>query len=234
MVMDGANSLRGEPGEQRVAPAARIPATPAGPSASPPVAAARPDGTGAGFDEYLALVLGGTMCAVPLSAVREVLPGTLPVVPLPDSPPWLHGVFHWRGDLIPLIDPLPMLTGDPSRFCQPHRPARHVPSGHSAWTTPGGAAIGVHGGDGSIVVLEDDTPLVALTVDALGPLGAFRSDAGSAEGAICPILVRYIATRIADSLMAPAGDAACPILRVGTLLADLVAALAEEGESPNA
>lgn len=72
--------------------------------------AAEPD---LGPDEYLPFVIGEVACVAPFRALTEVLPGIPPTVTLPDSPPWLIGVFAHHLRMYGLVDPLPMLCGRP-------------------------------------------------------------------------------------------------------------------------
>jgi len=65
------------------------------------VAARRRDGQ-AGLP-FCCLYHGGRRLAVGVAELRAILtPG--PVTPLPDAPPHLLGVIHWRGEVLPLLD----------------------------------------------------------------------------------------------------------------------------------
>lgn len=58
---------------------------------------------------YLLFRCAGVDCAVPLAALREVLPRCPSALPLPHSPEWLLGVFALRAELVGLADPAPLL-----------------------------------------------------------------------------------------------------------------------------
>ncbi len=173
----------------------------------------------------LALVFAGFTCAVPLTAVREVLPGIPAAALLPDSPAWLLGVFQWRGDLIALIDPLPVLTGNAAAHGGPWRHVgRPEHGGHEVWHPVVGLSD-----SGAAIVLGDSTRCIALAVDAVGPLVSSTADPAPGRGEETPALPRYTA-----GITATPGGASYPVLRSGALLEDVVAALTEEGGSADA
>ncbi len=51
---------------------------------------------------YLTFHLGGEEYGVPITTVREII-GTLPVTPVPASPPEMEGVINLRGKVIPVL-----------------------------------------------------------------------------------------------------------------------------------
>ena len=81
----------------------------ADPAVSSPAAAAAEPG-------YLLFRCAGVDCAVPLVALREVLPRCPAALPLPHSPEWLLGVFALRAELVGLADPAPLLVGAASDY----------------------------------------------------------------------------------------------------------------------
>jgi chemotaxis signal transduction protein len=172
--------------------------------------------------DYLTFTLAGVACAVPLAEVHEALRAIPPAVPLPDSPPWLLGIFPWRSDLLGLIDPAPVLTGKPRAARPPWRTtgapgiSQLAPSGRIAAPAPGGAAV----------VMGDDAVRVALAVDALGELVALPNQQRLPPVSGAPILTRYC-TGVGT---APGRGARYAMLAVGPLLRDVVAALTERPE----
>jgi chemotaxis signal transduction protein len=182
----------------------------------------------------LALVCAGFTCAVPLTAVREVVAGIPAAAPLPDSPAWLLGVMQWRGELIALIDPLPILTGNAAAHGGPwRRVPRADHGGPAAWRPIIGLARGADPSglseSGAAIVLGDDTCCIALAVDTVDTLGSLVSSAAgpaARQEKAVPVLPRYTA-----GMTAKVGGSSSPVLRTGTLLEDVVAALTEEGGS---
>ncbi len=61
--------------------------------------------------EYLLFACADVPCAVPLTALREVLVSVPQTVALPHSPDWLLGIFPRRSEILGLVDPAPMLLG---------------------------------------------------------------------------------------------------------------------------
>ena len=55
-------------------------------------------------DHYLECKLSCGNCLIPLKAIVEVLPSSQQYTHLPLTPSWMHGLFVWRGETIPLID----------------------------------------------------------------------------------------------------------------------------------
>ncbi|HHC72551.1 MAG TPA: purine-binding chemotaxis protein CheW [Thiotrichales bacterium] len=55
--------------------------------------------------------LDGQACALPVAAIREVLPWREPR-PLPGLPPFVRGVFRHRGRPIPLLDGCMLVGGE--------------------------------------------------------------------------------------------------------------------------
>ena len=55
-------------------------------------------------DHHLECKLSDGNCLIPLKAIVEVLPSYQQYMYLPLTPPWMCGLFAWRGQTIPLID----------------------------------------------------------------------------------------------------------------------------------
>jgi len=53
--------------------------------------------------QILTFTVGGQACAIPSRTVLEVLP-LVPARPIPLLPPYVPGVFTYRGHLVPLVD----------------------------------------------------------------------------------------------------------------------------------
>lgn len=64
-----------------------------------------PSGTG-----HLLVRCMGIECALPLSALREVLPIVPQAIYLPFSPEWMLGIFPLRNEMVGLVDPAPLLA----------------------------------------------------------------------------------------------------------------------------
>src|SRR5215470_13027737 len=63
--------------------------------------------------QFLLFACGGILCAAPLINFREVLPVLPQPTALPFSPPWALGICILHAELIGLVDPAPMLLGQP-------------------------------------------------------------------------------------------------------------------------
>ena len=89
-------------------------------------------------DGYVMIRLGGSSCAVGMSAVAEV--GRLPkLTRVPGTPVWLSGVANWRGRILAVLDVRPLL----------------------------GAAITPTGSLGRLVVLSEDGVTVGLLTEGV-------------------------------------------------------------------
>lgn len=53
--------------------------------------------------EYLLFELGGQAYALPTSLIQEIIRAVM-IAPLPDSPPLVEGVIHYRGEPLPVLD----------------------------------------------------------------------------------------------------------------------------------
>jgi purine-binding chemotaxis protein CheW len=63
-------------------------------------------------NRYLVCRVGGGLCAVPVTTVRETM-RPQPVTPLADGPPYLSGVAVVRGALTPVVDAGALVSGIP-------------------------------------------------------------------------------------------------------------------------
>ena len=64
---------------------------------------------------YLGLQIAGAPYAIPLAQCRNVL--RLPrLARVPHAPRWLRGVLSLRGEILPVIDPRPLLGLEPGSF----------------------------------------------------------------------------------------------------------------------
>lgn len=169
---------------------------------------------------YLLFRCAGVDCAVPLVALREVLPHCPDALPLPHSPEWLLGVFALRAELVGLADPAPLLFGAAGDHAGPQAHSAALLAGHNervlAWAVESiGAtapltqeAVEEGGGDRpavSIAEIPPDTLDVPGTLDAPGPIVAAAYGAGE----IAASGQRYA------------------VIDVGALLADMLRALEE-------
>jgi chemotaxis signal transduction protein len=171
--------------------------------------------------DCLAFTVEGVACAVPLTDVHEVLPAIPTAVPLPDSPPWLLGIFPWRSNLLGLIDPAPVLTGKPRATRPPWRTAGAP--GITPTATAGRVAGPFPGG--SAVVLGDEAVSIALAVDTLGELLHLPDQRLLPPAGSAPVLARYCAGVGAPEAHGPR----YAVLAVRPLLRDVVVALTEDG-----
>lgn len=69
-------------------------------------------------DQHLECKLSFGNCLIPLKAIVEVLTSPQHYTHLPLTPPWMHGLFAWRSETIPLIDLNMYLCGGSSARTQ--------------------------------------------------------------------------------------------------------------------
>lgn len=172
--------------------------------------------------EMLLFWTRGVQCALPLTALREVLPEPPRAVFLPFSPAWMLGIFPLRNELVGLVDPAALLFGSGAGNGAPAAPG---------W--PGGASLaGLPGAKASTaaVLVGSGERCLAWMVDAVGEItnvddgGVVAESAGaSAASAIAP---RYVAKVYRDE--AEGRDIVA--LRADALLDDLLSALEEGGD----
>lgn len=168
--------------------------------------------------EHLLFLVGRMPCAVRLSALREVLVEVPHAVTLPDSPPWLLGVFPLHAEIVGLVDPLPVLTGRAS-------------SAHDAALAPAQARTpGVPPARMALVAGEGEC-LVALLVDGIGQIALVRDEAvtplatlDAAAARALPFAPRYVAGMYA----AAREETPYLVIALPALLEDMLCALETE------
>ena len=108
--------------------------------------------------EHLLFACADVPCALPLTALREVMRATPETIPLPHSPPWMHGVFPWQSEIMALVDPAPMLLG------RQHLAAVDVPA----------RPVGVRAATTALVVGDGERSLTWV-VDTVGDIAAVEA-----------------------------------------------------------
>lgn len=173
--------------------------------------------------EMLLFWCRGVPCALPLTALREVLPEPPKAVYLPSSPAWMLGIFPLRNELVGLVDPAPLLFG-------PNAPAAEA-VGWSGAAAPAASLAGLPGArpPAAALIVGAEDRCLAWMVDMVGEIANAQdeeispgSETSSAAGAIAP---RYVAGLYRDA----AAERECVVLRAEALLDDLLAALEEGG-----
>jgi chemotaxis signal transduction protein len=176
--------------------------------------------------QFLLFTCGGILCAAPLINFREVLPVLPQPTALPFSPPWALGICILHAELIGLVDPAPMLLGQPDipilRWRSPASPTlggiQPLPQKDPLGGVHAGHALVVGEGERSLafavqavldIVASDDDEIVALDAPAHPSLGCAEA---YAAGFLLPKDVTESFT----------------IVRVDVLLADLLAALEDK------
>lgn len=181
--------------------------------------------------EILLFSCGGISCALPLTSLREVLPEAPAPVYLPFSPPWMHGIFPLRNELVGLVDPAPVLLG-------PAASARPAPDTAPSTSMARLALVppeipGARPPETAILV-GSETRCLAWMVEAVGEIAHAQdehiSQPAEADGIARQIVPRYVAGIYRD---ADASGAAreTVLLRAETLLDDLLVALEEGGDA---
>jgi chemotaxis signal transduction protein len=162
--------------------------------------------------EHLLFACADVPCALPLTALREVMRATPKTIPLPHSPPWMHGVFPWQSEIVALVDPAPMLLG------RQHLAAVDTPA-RPAGARPATMAL----------VMGDGERALAWVVDIVGDIAAVEAkdvkDVRADGGADLPPRERYV-TGVFEHAHTGARYA---LLDAGRLLDDLLDAIAEGG-----
>jgi chemotaxis signal transduction protein len=120
--------------------------------------------------------VAGSRYAVPMEAVAEV--GRVPhVTRVPGVPPWIAGVANWRGRILPVVDPRPLLGGSAA--------APVGPTGRLVVAGDRGVSVGllVEGVEGVVTPPADLEPpsatipaeaaelLAGQWTDSAGPIG---------------------------------------------------------------
>ena len=122
--------------------------------------------------------VGPEWFALPLSAVREVIPSQT-VTRLPGSPPWLHGLTNLRGELVPVID-VAIRIGLPATEVATHLAVLETEEGVAGIGTTGPAETVVLGdpmsdADGAVAIARyavDDRVATLLHLEGLVGAGA--------------------------------------------------------------
>lgn len=176
--------------------------------------------------QFLLFTCGGILCAAPLINFREVLPVLPQPTVLPFSPPWALGICILHAELIGLVDPAPMLLGQPDipiiQWRVPSSPTlggiQPLPQKAPLGGVHAGHALVVGEGERSLafavqsvldIVASDDDEIVALDAPEHPSLGC--------------------AEAYAAGFLLPRGAAeSFTIVRVDALLADLLIALEDK------
>lgn len=164
---------------------------------------------------YLMFRCEDIACAAPLDAFREVLPGLPGTIPLPDSPPWMLGLFLLRTELLALVDPAPFVLGHPA----------------TAWPLPENVGdIGMAstmpamtpGTPTALVVGSGETTL-ALAVREVGSIVTVRDEELRTQAPVSQVTPRY-----ARGIYVPEGTHERYLVpNISALLDDLLRGLAE-------
>ncbi len=178
--------------------------------------------------QFLLFACGGVLCAAPLINFREVLPVLPQPTALPFSPPWALGICILHAELIGLVDPAPMLLGQPDipilRWRSPVSPTLGgiqplpVKASHS----------GVHAGH-ALVIGEGERSL-AFAVQAVLDIVASDDDEIVALDAPDHPALGCAEAYTAGFLLPKDAAESYTIVRVDALLADLLTALEEREE----
>jgi chemotaxis signal transduction protein len=175
--------------------------------------------------EHLLFVCADIRCALPLMALREVLPSVPHVVPLPFSPDWMLGIFPLRSEMMGIADPAPLLFGhadDAVRATHLSPPAPHGENGSPFRPGPPRTPV---------LVIGTEARALALAVGAVGDIARIQpaevlSPATALSSGPMPCAEAYVA-----GIYRPA-DGGSPhiILDAERLLEDLLDALEEKDE----
>jgi chemotaxis signal transduction protein len=95
---------------------------------------------------FLTFMLNKLHWGVPASYLREVLPNTPAITPLPFSPRWLYGIINLRGEPVGLVHLAELLLDPVTATTVAHRTAR----------------------SGPVVIAENEDALLGLLVEELG------------------------------------------------------------------
>lgn len=162
---------------------------------------------------FLLFRCGGVDCAVPLVALREVLPRCPAALPLPHSPEWLLGVFALRAELVGLADPAPLLFS----------------TTNDSTPLPHGAALLAGVGERALAWAVE-------SIGATAPLTWMDGDEGDggASSASDPsdLPGSTMAAPYAAGVIAPESGRRYTVIDVEALLADMLRALVERPAEP--
>jgi chemotaxis signal transduction protein len=189
-----------------------------------------PTGTG-----YLLFVCAGRECAVPLSALREVLAAVPRAVYLPFTPVWMLGIFPLRNEMLGLVDPVPVLTyREPASTAAGTSASPVIPEGsplrRSSDGVPGRAPA-------TALIVGSEDRCLAWAVDSVGDIALVQ------DGELCelgdlderiprdlPFERRYV-----KGVYTPrATDSRILVLDAETLLTDQLDALEQGSEGHDA
>lgn len=185
-----------------------------------------PTGTG-----YLLFVCAGEECAVPLSALREVLPSVPRAVYLPFSPEWMLGIFPLRNEMLGLVDPVPLLTRRDTPSSGETSVSRSMPE---SWPLRDGAGMAAGRTPATALVVGSADRCLAWAVESVGDIAMVQDaellEVDASDLPNLPFERRYVAHRYT-----PVGSAT-PIfvLDAEALLTDLLDALEKGSEGHDA
>lgn len=192
-----------------------------------------PSGTG-----YLLVRCMGVQCALPLSALREVLPAVPHAIHLPFSPEWMLGIFPLRNEMVGLVDPALLLKRRDMAHEGPattdFAPQHEAPSSLSLSAAHHSAGMWPDTRSATAVVVGNGERCLAWIVEAVGDIalaheGELRSLAGHISHDL-PVAHRYIA-----SIYVPRETSAqIVVLDAEALLTDLLQALEDGNEGRHA
>jgi chemotaxis signal transduction protein len=178
-----------------------------------------PAGTG-----YLRFVCAGRECAVPLLALREVLPAVPQTVYLPFSPDWMLGIFPLRNEMLGLVDPVPYLTRHdaapaPSEAPAPQHAPESVPSGRSR------DGVANHRAPATALVVGSEDRCLAWAVESVGDIALVQDDELHRVGEQVPRIVPFARRYVAGMYTPRESNSLVVVLAAETLLTDLLDAL---------
>lgn len=179
--------------------------------------------------QHLLFTCADVPCALPIVALREVLPSLPQTVQLPASPDWMLGVFPLRTELLGLVDPAPLLLGRPTSNLPPPTgplnwsdvsvPRRTAPPSPFGGGVPGELPT-------TALVVGTGEACLAWAISNVGALTPVHDDEIETDPrllAALPIGERYVA-----GVYTPPGGQQHIIVRADHLLHDLLHALEED------
>lgn len=164
---------------------------------------------------YLMFRCEDVACAAPLAAFREVLPGLPGTIPLPESQPWMLGLFLLRTELLALVDPAPFLLGRPVAAWPLLEGVGDIGTASTLLTmTPGTPT--------ALIVGADEATL-ALAVREIGSIVTVRDEELQTHGPVSQVNPRYV-----RGVYVPEGRRERYLVpNISALLDDLLRGLAE-------
>lgn len=174
-------------------------------------------------DEYLLFLCAGIPCAAPLKSLREVLLSTPRPVFLPFSPRWMLGICPLRMELVGLVDPMPILLGDPGDGTP------FWPSDATSPAFPAALPPATESGSLPALVVGDDERSLGWVVQAVGDIVRIdEHDIVTTPDAIAAAQLSFTSRYVAGMYTPPESDQRHVILNMEPLLEDLVSALREK------